>query len=83
MGITPDNYPHIGELPGREGQYICAGFNGGGMSYIFLCAKGLASMIRDGVSFEQTGLPAIFKVTDERIQEEMPKDRWTKPKGKR
>lgn len=30
--MTDDGLPYIGELPGRKGQYICAGYNGHGES---------------------------------------------------
>jgi glycine/D-amino acid oxidase-like deaminating enzyme len=83
MGSTPDGYPHIGALPGKEGQYVCVGFNGAGMPHIFLSAKGLASMIRDHKSFEEVGIPRIFKVTEQRIKEEWDKEKFTKPKGLR
>ena len=55
MGYTPDEWPHVGEVPevsglpesGEEGkrrgggkQWIMAGFNGGGMAMIFLDGEG-------------------------------------------
>lgn len=61
MGSTQDGLPHVGEVPGKEGrQYLLAGFNGGGMALIFLCAKGVAKMIVEGMGFEGTGLPVGF-----------------------
>jgi hypothetical protein len=67
MGYSVDFMPHVGEVPSRQGQYIIAGFNGHGMPQILLSAKGLALMIRDGVLFENTGVPEIFKSTEARI----------------
>ena len=81
MGTTPDGYPHVGQVPGRQNQYICAGFNGAGMPHIFLSAEGLVKMMLDGALFEEIGVPRIFKVTEERLQAEMPPGRFTKPKG--
>lgn len=68
MGRTADEWPHVGEVPGSEGQqYVLAGFNGGGMSMIFLCAQGVAKMI-DGTPYEQSGLPRLFKTSVERLE---------------
>ena len=67
MGYSSDFMPHIGEVPDKPGQFILAGFNGHGMPQILLSAKGVAEMVRDGNSFEQTGLPRVFKTTRERI----------------
>ncbi|KEF62332.1 uncharacterized protein A1O9_00304 [Exophiala aquamarina CBS 119918] len=61
MGTTPDGYPHIGVVPGRRNQFICAGFNGAGMLHIFLSAKGLTQIINDGVDFKDTGIPSILR----------------------
>ena len=60
--------PHVGIVPGKQNQFIMAGFNGGGMSWIFLTGKAMASMIRDDVSFEETGLPSVFKATEQRLK---------------
>lgn len=81
MGVTADGYPHIGAVPGKENQYICAGFNGAGMPHIFLSTKGLARMLRDGAPFEDVGIPRIFQVSEERIKAPWAKDRFTAPKG--
>lgn len=68
MGYSFDYMPHVGHVPGKPGQLIIAGFTGYGMPKILLCGKGLAAMVRDGISFEQTGLPTPFKTTTERNQ---------------
>lgn len=67
MGYSYDSNPHIGAVPGKEGQFIIAGFNGHGMPVIWLSAKGLASMVVRGVPFEETGMPRLFKTTQFRI----------------
>lgn len=36
------------------------------MPKILLSSKGLAAMVRDGATFEETGLPRIFKTTKQR-----------------
>ncbi|KAI9732058.1 MAG: hypothetical protein M1818_007653 [Claussenomyces sp. TS43310] len=67
MGYTSDAVPHIGAVPGKEGQFIAAGFNGHGNPVIFLAAKGIARMVRDGIPFEDTGIPSAFKTTQQRL----------------
>ncbi|GAB1740694.1 hypothetical protein NU219Hw_g5783t2 [Hortaea werneckii] len=68
QGLTADERPHVGEVPGREGRhYVLAGFNGGGMAMIFLCAKGIAHMVSREESYETTALPMMFKTTKERL----------------
>ncbi|KAL2865615.1 phosphoenolpyruvate phosphomutase-domain-containing protein [Aspergillus lucknowensis] len=68
MGYSYDTAPHIGEVPGQPGKFICAGYDGHGMPVIFLAAKGLADIVMNGRSFENAHLPRIFKTTSERIQ---------------
>lgn len=60
--------PHIGAVPGKENQYICAGFNGHGMPLILLATKGVVKMIQEGCEFEETGIPGAFKTTEERLR---------------
>lgn len=67
MGYSSDGLPHVGQVPGREGQYILAGFTGHGMPQIFLVAEGVAKMIVEKANFEETGLPRLFKTNRERI----------------
>jgi glycine/D-amino acid oxidase-like deaminating enzyme len=67
MGYSADFMPHVGAVPGKPGQFIIAGFNGHGMPQILLSGKGLASMIRDGIPFEQTDLPRVFKTSAARL----------------
>ncbi|KAH8773563.1 FAD dependent oxidoreductase [Diaporthe sp. PMI_573] len=68
MGWTSDSMPYIGDVPGKKGQYIAAGFNGHGMPLIHLASKSLAEIIRGEKTFEETDLPAVFKPTKERLQ---------------
>ncbi len=69
MGYTPDGLPHVGSVPGQEGrQWILAGFNGGGNALIWLIAKGVADMLVKDGSFVETGLPAAFKTSKERLE---------------
>ncbi|KAI4722641.1 FAD dependent oxidoreductase superfamily [Aureobasidium sp. EXF-10727] len=68
MGYTSDSNPHIGEVPGKPGQYILSGFNGHGMPVIWLSAEGVSDMLHTGKSFEDTKIPRAFKTTQERIE---------------
>ena len=72
QGATPDSLPHIGRVPGFErSQYILAGYNGGGMSFIFLCAQGLAKLVMDDKAhFSDTGLPPTLQTSLERLNPE-------------
>jgi glycine/D-amino acid oxidase-like deaminating enzyme len=67
MGYSSDGLPHVGQVPGQDGQYILAGFTGHGMPQIFLAAEGIAKMIVSGVNFEDTGLPRLFKSSEARL----------------
>lgn len=59
QGETKDGLPFVGRVPGKENWFVAAGFNGGGMTFIFSCTEGLAKMV-EGKTYEETGLPKIF-----------------------
>jgi hypothetical protein len=88
MGYSSDLVPHIGEVPGAPGQYICAGFSGHGMPQILGAAKGVARMVIEGVPYERTGLPSIFQETRARLDspvnlmEESLRMVWEQPRAK-
>jgi len=67
MGYTRDDFPHVGAVPGKPGQFIAAGFNGHGMPVIFLTGKAIAEMVL-GKTFEESGVPKIFKTTEARLE---------------
>ena len=69
MGYSYDSSAHIGAVPDKLGRFVIAGFNGHGMPVIWLGAKGTAKMINEGVSFEETGMPRLFKTTQERLSQ--------------
>ncbi|PMD43301.1 FAD dependent oxidoreductase [Hyaloscypha variabilis F] len=71
IGHTADGYPLCGKVPGKENHFILAGYNGGGMPHIFLTAKGIAKMIREDAAFEKSGIPRIFKITEERLRKDV------------
>ncbi|KAJ5666347.1 uncharacterized protein N7477_008795 [Penicillium maclennaniae] len=67
MGYLSDGLPHVGHVPGEDGQFILAGFTGHGMPQIFLAAEGIAKMILRGAKFEETGLPRLFQSSQARL----------------
>lgn len=69
MGYSSDGLPHIGTVPGQDDLFILAGFTGHGMPQIFLAAEGVAKMIMDGVPYEETELPRLFKTTQARLSD--------------
>ncbi|TVY39181.1 hypothetical protein LCER1_G009320, partial [Lachnellula cervina] len=68
MGYNSDALPSVGEVPGRDGCYIAAGFEGHGMPVIWLVMKGISEMVRYGKSTEETAVPSILKTTEERLK---------------
>jgi glycine/D-amino acid oxidase-like deaminating enzyme len=71
MGYNSDSLPSVGEVPGREGCYIAAGFEGHGMPVIYLTMKGIAEMVRDRKTFEEVRIPRIYKTSKERLESEV------------
>jgi len=66
IAMTPDSVPMVGAVDGKEGQWVCAGFNGHGMARIFTCAPGLVKLIM-GQPWQETGLPECFEYSTERL----------------
>lgn len=81
MGYSSDGLPHIGSVPGQQGQYILAGFTGHGMPQIFLAAEGIAKMVVGGVAFEDIGLPRLFKTSQSRLDKQENKILSSAPEG--
>jgi len=79
QAATPDGFPHVGKVPGRDGQWILAGFNGGGMGLIFTAAKAVAKMAVQGKSFDDVrsefGIPWIFATSKERLRNAFHEDK--------
>lgn len=59
--------PHVGEVPGKAGQLICAGFSGHGMPQIFLSAKAVAQMALEDKGVENVDLPRLYRTTQARL----------------
>jgi len=68
MGYNSDTLPSVGEVPGREGCFIAAGFEGHGMPVIWLVMKGIAEMVGSGKAFEEVGIPRVYRTTRERLE---------------
>ena len=72
MGRTGDGQPFVGKVPGREGTWVLAGFNGGGMAIIAVCARAVGRMVVQGKGFEdvwrEEGLLEDFRCSEERLK---------------
>lgn len=66
IAMTPDSVPLVGEVEGKPGQFICAGFNGHGMARIWTCSPGLVDLILDGSW--PTRVPECFQYSKDRIE---------------
>ena len=67
MGYSSDAFPLVGELPGEQGFYIAASFQGLGMVLSFLTAKALVSMINQSDDDNLRSFPTTFRITKERL----------------
>ncbi|KAL9122934.1 MAG: hypothetical protein Q9187_000510 [Circinaria calcarea] len=70
MGYSADSLPHVGKVPNRDGVFVIAGFHGHGMPVIFLAARGIAAMVGNGTEYERTGLPSLYKTSQDRLDSE-------------
>ncbi|KAI5449373.1 hypothetical protein NCC49_004777 [Naganishia albida] len=66
MTDSKDALPLVGEVPGKEGMFLSAGFHGHGQSRIFIIAQGLAETLKTGQW--PSRLPVSFKLTKERLE---------------
>ncbi|KAH7389681.1 FAD dependent oxidoreductase-domain-containing protein [Phaeosphaeria sp. MPI-PUGE-AT-0046c] len=67
IGLSADGVPFVGEIPGKEGQWICAGHHGHGMARIFTAAPGLVKLM-NGAKWSETGLVDVYQMTLERLE---------------
>ncbi|KIV85327.1 hypothetical protein PV11_01030 [Exophiala sideris] len=71
MGFSSDGYPFVGPVPGEEGLYLDASFQGHGMVLCFLCAKAVVQMIQGKNGDElDSWFPRCYRVTEERMQKQ-------------
>jgi glycine/D-amino acid oxidase-like deaminating enzyme len=65
MGATADGRPFVGEVPGKKGVWMSAGFNGHGMVLCLKAAEALVRMMGGGEGLEW--FPKSFVVSEERV----------------
>ncbi|KAF1833014.1 FAD dependent oxidoreductase-like protein [Decorospora gaudefroyi] len=69
MGATADGRPFVGEVPGKKGMWISAGFNGHGMVLCLKSAEALVTMMKaGGASGKPKWFPKSFLITQERLE---------------
>jgi glycine/D-amino acid oxidase-like deaminating enzyme len=66
MGATSDGRPFVGQVPGKKGVWMAAGFNGHGMVLCLKSAEALVSMILGEGKPEW--FPESFSVTEKRLK---------------
>ncbi|TXT08636.1 hypothetical protein VHUM_02764 [Vanrija humicola] len=67
MSTSKDWLPLVGEVPGKAGLSVVAGFAGHGMSRIFTTARGYADTLATG-RWDAALLPPSFELTAERLE---------------
>lgn len=68
MGYSSDLMPWVGEMPGKPGLFVCAGFTGHGMPRILGSSAAIASLVRGDVrDLRETNLPAPYWITKDRL----------------
>ncbi|OBT45011.1 hypothetical protein VE00_04092 [Pseudogymnoascus sp. WSF 3629] len=63
MGTTTDHHPLVGEAPGQEGLWVCAGFNGHGMGLAFQSAEALVGLVTGREKEVDGWLPKCYKLS--------------------
>ena len=70
LGYTLHMRPHVGPVPGKENEWMLAGFNGGGMTVIFTAAEVVvAKMVVQGINFEERGMLAVVRENERECSE--------------
>ncbi|KAF2492465.1 FAD dependent oxidoreductase-like protein [Lophium mytilinum] len=69
MGATTDGVPFVGEMPGKKGMWVSAGFNGHGMVLCLKSAEALTHLISGGTLAAIDWFPKSFLLTEKRIKE--------------
>jgi len=68
MGITGDGVPYVGAVPGMEGVWVSAGFNGHGMVLCLKCAEALTHMVFSDAQREFEWFPESYRITNTRLE---------------
>ena len=66
MGATADGRPFVGQVPGKKGMWISAGFNGHGMVLCLKSAEAMVTMIKTNETPEW--FPGSFLITAQRLE---------------
>lgn len=68
MGFSPDGFPFVGQMPGEDGLWVAASFQGHGMVFCWKCAEALAGMMLQDKPLEAPAwFPPAFLVTEDRL----------------
>ncbi|ORY30770.1 FAD dependent oxidoreductase-domain-containing protein [Naematelia encephala] len=67
LSTVKDWLPLVGDVPGKTGVSMCAGFAGHGMSRIFAVAQGYSDTLKSG-TWDAKLLPRSFELTAERLK---------------
>lgn len=69
MGYSGDGFPFVGQVPGQEGLWVAASFQGHGMVLCWMCAKALVGMAerREDEKRLDGWFPGVFRVSEERL----------------
>lgn len=69
MGYSGDGHPLVGAIPGEEGLWIDASFQGHGMVLCFLCARALSQMVlgKEKEKGLDVWFPAAFRMSEARF----------------
>lgn len=65
MGYSRDDHPWVGEVPGRKGVWVCAGYTGHGMPNGTLCGKAVVDML---LGVEADGLDGREDMGESRLE---------------
>lgn len=68
MGFSGDEVPFVGEVPGMEGVWVAAGFQGHGMVLCWESARALVGMMEGRGKEVEEWFPGCFGVTEERLR---------------
>lgn len=69
MGYSADLMPWVGEMPGRPGVFVTAGFTGHGMPRVLGCSAAIAALVRQDVqSLQETDVPRPYWISQDRLQ---------------
>ncbi len=69
MGYSADGFPLVGQVPGEEGLYIAASFQGLGMVLCFHSATALVEMLSHGNERDMgEWFPKSFRLSPGRLQ---------------